>query len=152
MRLDELPGQLEAFLDRARGILSAEIAAAKDRVTAANAEKTAAANALTELQAQLKSTQDQLTAAVKDLQRASTRVGLDREIVAARKQLDALKAETAEVTTALEALKKQRVDGERRLVELGNEANRMIAIRVEGETVMADLRAKIQSVQIGQRP
>jgi chromosome segregation ATPase len=149
---DALADELEGFFDRVRAALDWEITAAKSLVTAAHAEKTAAANALTELQAQLKSTQSQLDAAMKDLQRASTRVGLDREIAAARKTLDALKAETVEATKALEALNKQRVDAERQLVALGNEAQRMIAIRTEGEAVMAAIKTKLLQVQLGNRP
>ena len=61
-------------------------------------------------------------------------------------------AETAEAETALAALQKQRAEADVRLVALGLEANRMIAIRTEGEAVMAHLRAQLQQVSIGQRP
>jgi len=43
-------------------------------------------------------------------------------------------------------------DGERRLVALGNEAQRMIAIRTEGEAAMADIKARLAQVQLGQQP
>jgi chromosome segregation ATPase len=77
---------------------------------------------------------------------------ITREITAASKKLKALQAETAEATKALEALKKQRTEAEAKLVALGNEAQRMIAIRTEGEAVMAHLRAQLQQVSLGQRP
>ena len=75
--------------------------------------------------------------------------GLNREIVAASKKLKALQAETAEAETALAALNKQRAEADTRLAALGLEANRMIAIRTEGEAVMAHLRAQLQQVSIG---
>jgi len=49
-------------------------------------------------------------------------------------------------------LNKQRAEADTRLVALGLEANRMIAIRTEGEAVMAHLRAQLQQVSLGQRP
>jgi chromosome segregation ATPase len=152
MSLDGLPGQFEEFVERARAALSREITAAKNIAAAATAEKNSAQAALADLQSQTKSTQGQLDALTDDLQRRTTLAGLNREIAAARKNLKALEAETAEAEKALAALQKQRADGERRLVALGNEAQRMIAIRTEGEAVMANLRAQLQQVQIGQRP
>jgi chromosome segregation ATPase len=152
MTLDELSGQLEAFLERARTVLDLEIGQAKKIVAAANAEKGLAQAALSDLQSQTKSAQSQLDEINNELQRASTLAGITREIATARKTLKALEADTAQATTALEVLNKQRVDGERRLVALGNEANRMIAIRTEGEAVMANLRAQLQQVAIGQQP
>jgi hypothetical protein len=44
MSLDELPRQLEAFTDRAHGVLNAHIAEARNAVIAANNEKTSALN------------------------------------------------------------------------------------------------------------
>jgi hypothetical protein len=76
---------------------------------------------------------------------------LTREIAAARKTLKALQAETAEAETALAALNKQRAETDTRLVALNLEANRMIAIRTEGEVVMAKLRSQLDSVQIGRQ-
>ena len=75
-----------------------------------------------------------------------------REIAAANKKLKALQGETAETEKALAALNKQRAEADTRLVALNLEANRMIAIRTEGEVVMADLRARLQQVSLGQRP
>jgi len=151
MSLDGLSKQFEDFVGRARAALDREITAVKNAASAANAEKSSAQAALAELQGQLKQAQSQLDAVMKDLQRGSTLAGINREITGARKQLEALQVETAETEKALAALQKQRADGERQLVALGNEAQRMIAIRTEGEAVMADIRAKLAQVQIGQR-
>ena len=96
--------------------------------------------------------QDQLDALNDELAQRTTLAGLNRGIAAASKKLKALQAETAEAETALAALNKQRVEADSRLVALNLEANRMIAIRTEGEVVMAHLRAQLQQVSLGQRP
>jgi len=124
----------------------------KNIIAAANAEKSAAQNALSSLQAQCKSAQSQLDEINNELARASTLAGITREIAAAGKKLKALQVETAEAETALAALNKQRAEADSRLVALNLEANRMIAIRTEGEAVMAHLRAQLAQVSLGQRP
>ena len=57
MSIDELPAQFDVFLERARAVLEREITAAKNIVAAANAEKSSAQNALSDLQGQLKQAQ-----------------------------------------------------------------------------------------------
>jgi chromosome segregation ATPase len=151
MSLDGLPGQFEQFVERARTALGREITAAKNAVTALNVEKTSVQNALTDLQNQHKSTQGQLQLMTNDLQRLSDLVGVGHDIEKARKELAALNVEKGKVTTALEKLAKEKTEREAQLVTLGNEANRMIAIRSEGEAVMADLRKRLGAVQMGQR-
>jgi chromosome segregation ATPase len=118
---------------------------------ALNAERGQAQTAIAELQEQHKQAKAQLDAVLSDLDRGSNLVGINSEIKKARKELEQLKAETAEATAALEALKKQRADASAKLAALNLEANRMIAIRTEGEAVMAGIRAKLAQVQIGQR-
>jgi chromosome segregation ATPase len=152
MSLDGLPQQFDAFVERARTALSQQITSAQKIVAAAKAETATAQTSLSELQDQHMKAKAQLDTVLKHLDRGSTLVGLNTEIKEARKALDAVKAETAEATTALEALKKQRADASAKLAALTLEANRMIAIRTEGEAVMAGLRAKLAQVQIGQRP
>jgi chromosome segregation ATPase len=152
MSLDGLPQQFEQFVDRARAALSGEITAAKSVVAAANAEKSAAQNALSNLEARCKSTQDQLDALNDELAQRTTLAGLNRAIAAASKKLKALQAETTEAEAALAALNKQRAEADTKLVALNLEANRMIAIRTEGEAVMAHLRAQLAQVSLGQRP
>jgi hypothetical protein len=88
---------------------------------------------------------------MKDLDRGSILAGINREITTARKTLEKLKVETTEAETALAALNKQRAEADTRLVALNLEANRMIAIRTEGEAVMAGLRAQLAQVQLGQQ-
>jgi|SRR6516162_3154125 len=149
MSLNGLSGQLEEFLDRARAALSEEVTGAHKIVAALNAEKAAAQATLAELQDQRTQAQKQLDAVLSDLGRASGLVGLNSEIKKARATLEGLKGETAEATKALEKLAKERNESEAKLVALGSEAQRMIAIRVEGEAVMANLRAQLQRVQIG---
>ena len=151
MSFHGLPAEFEQFVERARAALDREITTAKNIVAAAVAEKSSAQNALVELQGQLKQVQGQLDALNDELQRRTTLAGINREIAAAGKKLKALQAETAEAETALAALNKQRAEADTRLVALNLEANRMIAIRTEGEAVMAHLRAQLQQVSIGQR-
>jgi chromosome segregation ATPase len=152
MTLDELPNQFDAFVERASAALSREITAAKNVVAAANAEKSAAQNALSNLQAQIKSAQDQLAAVTNDLQRLSDLVGVGHDIEKARKELARVKAENAKAAKVLGARAKQITEADAKLVTLGNEAQRQLAIRTEGEAVMANLRAQLQQVQVGQRP
>jgi chromosome segregation ATPase len=152
MSLAGLVEQFDELVGRARAALSQEITTAKNVVAAANAEKSAAQNTLATLQAQTKSAQDQLAALNDELQRRTTLAGINREIAAASKKLKALQVETAEVENALAALNKQRAEADSRLVALGLEANRMIAIRTEGEAVMSKLRSQLAQAQIGQRP
>src|SRR6516165_8540190 len=108
MTLDGLTQQFEAFVERARVALSQEITAAKKFVAAANAERGQAQVALSDLEARCKLAQSQLDEINNELGKASTLAGLAREITAAGKKLKALQAETAEATTALEKLAKQR--------------------------------------------
>jgi len=152
MSLDELPGQFEAFVERARAALSQEITTAKNIIAAANAEKSAAQNAGSNLEARCKSTQDQLDALNDELAQRTTLAGLNRGIAAASKKLKALQAETAEAEKALEALNKQRADGEAKLVALGNEMSRLRGERSEATTEISNIKALLQQVQIGQRP
>jgi predicted nucleic acid-binding Zn-ribbon protein len=152
MTREELPNQLETVLERARVVLHQEIENARAAVKALNAEKATAQATIAELQDRRASAQKQLDAVMKDLHRASTLAGINREITEARKTLEALKVETAEATTALEKLVKEQKEREARINALGLEANRLIAIRTEGEAAMADIRAKLAQVQLGARP
>src|SRR5262249_42468740 len=96
--------------------------------------------------------QGQLDLVRADLASASDLVGVSHDIAKARAELKQLKGETAKEAKALEALVKQRTEAETQLVALRNDAQRLIAIRSEGEAVMANLRRQLQSVQIGIRP
>jgi len=152
MSLAGLVEQFDELVGRARAALSQEITTAKNVVAAANAEKSAAQATFADLQNQHKQAKSQLDAVNNELGRALTLAGLNREIAAASKKLKALQVETAEVENALTALNKQRAEADSRLVALGLEANRMIAIRTEGEAVMSKLRSQLAQAQIGQRP
>jgi chromosome segregation ATPase len=149
MSIDELPDQFEAFLERARVVLHREIEEARAAVKVLNAEKATTQATIAELRDQHKQAQSQLDAVMKDLHRGSTLVGISREITEARKRLEALKVEMAEAEKALAARLKQCAEADARLVALGLEAQRMIAIRTEGEAVMANIRAQLQQVRIG---
>jgi chromosome segregation ATPase len=149
MGLDGLSEQFVEFVGRARAVLSQEITAAKNIAGAAKAETATAQATLADLQNQHKQAKSQLDVVNNELQRRTTLAGINREITAARKQLEVLKVETAETEKALAALHKQRTEGEAKLVALNNEAQRMIGIRTEGEAVMAKLRSQVAQVQWG---
>jgi len=131
--------------------LALQITAAKNIMAAASAEKSAAQNALSDLRDQHKQAQSQLDAVMKDLQRLSDLVGVGHDIKKARAELKRVQSETERANQALEKLAKEQTEREAKLVALGLEANRMIAIRTEGEAVMAHLRAQLQQVQIGRQ-
>jgi chromosome segregation ATPase len=152
MTLDGLPQQFAEFVERASAALSREVTAAKNIAAAAKDETATAQAALAGLETQCKSVQSQLDALNDELQRRTTLAGLNREIATARKALAMLQADTAEATKALDKLAKERTAREAQLVALGNEANRMLGIRAEAEAVYADIKARVYSVQLGQRP
>ena len=139
--LDELPEQCDAFVERVRAVFHQEIGKARATVKALNAEKAAAQTAIAELRDQHTQAQSQLDAVMKDLGRGTTRVGLDREIAAARKTLEALKAEIEEATTALEALNKQRSGAERQVVAAQNDMQSLRAERAEATAEIARITA-----------
>jgi len=151
MSFHGLPAEFEQFVERARAALDGEITAAKNIMAAASAEKSAAQNALSDLRDQHKQAQSQLDAVMKDLQRLSDLVGVGHDIKKARAELKRVQSETERANQALEKLAKEQTEREAKLVALGLEANRMIAIRTEGEAVMAHLRAQLQQVQIGRQ-
>jgi seryl-tRNA synthetase len=152
MGLDDLPHQFAAFVNSARTIFDREIEKSKKVVAALSAEKASAQSALAELQAQRKSAEKQLNAVHADLARSSELAGVGHDMEKARTELEKVKAETAKADKTLEARLKQITEADARLVVLGNEAQRLVAIRVEGEAVMANLRMKLQQVQIGVQP
>jgi chromosome segregation ATPase len=152
MSLDGLPQELSAFIERACAVLAREITAAKNIAAAANAEKSAAQAAVAKLQGQLKQAQSQLDAVTKDLQRLSDLVGVGHDIKKGRAELKRVQSETERANQALEARLKQCTEADSRLVALNLEANRMLGIRAEAEAVYADIRAKVNSVQLGARP
>jgi len=149
---DGLPGEFEQFVDRARAALSQEITAAKKLAAAARAETATAQATLSNLQAQTKSTQDQSAAVTNELQRLSDLAGIGHSIVKARAELKRVQSETEQATKALAALHKQRTEAEAKLVTLNNEAQRQLGIRREAEAAYADIKARVYSVQLGQRP
>jgi len=144
---DGLPQQFEAFVERARAALDEQIISAKKIAAAATAERGQAQAALAEFEAKIKSARDQLDEIYNELGKASTLAGITREIAAARKTLEKLKAETTAAEEALAALSTQRTEAETKLVGLNNEAQRMLGIRAEAETMMSKIRSQLGLVQ-----
>jgi chromosome segregation ATPase len=150
MTLDGLPQQLEEFLDRARAALGQEITAAKHAVTAANAEKTSAQNALANLRTECTVAQDQLATVTADLKRLSDLVGAHHEIATAKKAVQKLATEKSALEASIAALSKEQTQRQAKVNALGDEVRRLLAIQSESESVVADLRMRLRSVQIGQ--
>jgi chromosome segregation ATPase len=141
MTFDELPERFDAFVERVRVVVHQEIGRARATVKALNAEKAAAQTAIAELRDQHKQAQSQLDAVMKDLDRGTTRVGLERENAAARKALEALKVEMAEAEKALEALNKQRSGAERQVVAAQNDMQSLRAERAEATAEVARVKS-----------
>jgi chromosome segregation ATPase len=152
VNIDQLPQQLEAFLENARAALDQQIGAAKHAVTALNAERTSTQNALADLQAQCKSAQAQLEFTTSEFHKIAAVVGVGHDLKKARAELERVRNETAEATKALEKLAKEIAARQAQIVALGNEVQRLVQVRTESEAVMANLRNQLRSVQIGQRP
>jgi chromosome segregation ATPase len=143
MQLDELPDQFEAFVECARTTLDQEITRSRATLERANAEKTAAANALADLQSQCREAQSQLTAVTKELQRSTALHGVGYEIEKANAELARLKAETAKETKALEALSKERTECQAKVNALNSEVGPLVAQRAYSQEVMAKLKHQI---------
>jgi chromosome segregation ATPase len=151
MRIDDLPDQFEAFLDRARAVLSRENARAREAVKAANAETAKAKIELTQLQGQLAQAQSQLNTTLNDLRRAQGLAALDREIAEARKTNEGLKAKTKALELSNAAKGKQITEAEHRLTALQSEAQRCMAVRSETEAYVSNIKMQLNSVQIGRQ-
>jgi len=149
MNTERLTQEFEGVLDRARAAIDQEITRARKVIAAADAEKTSAQSTLADLQTQLALTKDQLKLTRSELQHSNGLAGVGHDIEKARSELQRLKAETEEVAKALEKATKELTAREAQVVALGNEAQRMIAIRVEGEAAMAEMRSKLAQVTLG---
>jgi predicted nucleic acid-binding Zn-ribbon protein len=143
MGLDELPQQFDALVEAARVALHGEVTSAKAVVARANAEKTAAANVLADLQAQIRATQNQLNAVLSNLHRAEGLVGINTEIAGVRKTLDALKIETEAKRKDLAGLVKQCTEREASVVALNNEVSQLGARRAHDQEIMAKIRSQL---------
>jgi chromosome segregation ATPase len=143
MNLDDAPSELEEFFDRVHVALDREITRAKEIVAAANAEKASAQSALADLQDQHKQAQTDLKSARAYLQRGSTLAGLDGEITAQRKTLDAGKLEKAELEKALAKVTKQLAERQAQVNALAGEVSQLSARRVHDQEVMAKIRHQL---------
>jgi chromosome segregation ATPase len=145
MTIDDLPDQLEAFLERARAVLNREIEKARKGVTALNGEKAKIKAELGQLGDQRKQAQTQLDAVLADLNRASGLVGLNHEIAEARKTLDALNAQKAEATKIIEGLAKERTQADHELTAMWSEIQ---ALRTERSATVAEI-SKVKALEAG---
>jgi hypothetical protein len=152
MRITDLPGQFEAFVDRARGVFGQEIAGARKVIDGLNSEKLsvgagkrAAEAALAEAQAQHKQAQANLNVVLANLHRGSTLIDLDTEIAAAKKTLEGLKADIARETTAARVAAKQRADAERLRDAEMSELTQVRAERADAEGSIAHIRTLLNS-------
>src|SRR5262249_54206972 len=143
--------QFEEFVERTRAALSREITAAKNIVAAANAEKSSAQNAFSDLQAQCKAAQERLELTTSEFDKVAALVGVGHDIKKDRAELARVKRETEQATKALEKAAKELTEREAQVNALRNEAQRLIAIRTEGEAVMNKIMMQLNSIQIGQR-
>jgi predicted nucleic acid-binding Zn-ribbon protein len=152
MSIDELPDQLEAFLERARAVLNREIEKARAAVNALKSEEGTTRATIVELGDQRERGQKQLNTVLSNLHRGSTLVGLNHEIAEAHKTLAALKVETTEAGKAVEVLNKQRSDAKHQLevtkTELQAAMTELQSVRAErGEavTTIGQIKALLNS-------
>jgi chromosome segregation ATPase len=145
MRLDDLPDQFQAFIERAEAVLQMEVAKAKKTVAALTTEKAAVEKGLAELQDQQASTKKQLDATLANLDRATTLAKLDHEITEGRKTLDKLKVDTAKATTALEAVEKQRKEAEQQLSEANDALRGLRQERTDATAEIDKVRKLVKS-------
>jgi hypothetical protein len=68
---------------------------------------------------------------------------IDAEISKAQKDVAALNIEKGKATAAVAALAKEQTARQAQLVALGDEAQRLIAIRSEGERAVADIKMRL---------
>jgi chromosome segregation ATPase len=148
MSVDDIPDQLQELFDRARAGLDAQERKSRKAVDSLNVEKTGAAKALAELQAQCKEVKADLDRSREYLHRASTLAALDREIAKARTELEQLKAETEKEAKALETLVTQRTEAEAQVVALENSAREATAERCRAQEMMEQLKAKVRSITL----
>jgi chromosome segregation ATPase len=144
-RIDDLPDEFEAFLDRARTVFGREMEKARKSLAVLNAQAATAQTTLSDLQARRNSAQKQLDSLNAYLDRASTLAGLDQEIAGERKTLDALKAEIEKASAARATAEKQRTEAEAQLSALVTEARSYRAERADAEATMGNIRALVKS-------
>jgi chromosome segregation ATPase len=148
MRIDDLPEQLQAFADQARGVLDWEIRRASKAAEALNADRAAAEAALTGLKDQRATAQKQLDDTLANLNRGTTLAGLTAEISEARKTLKGLEADKAKAETSLEATQKKLKDTERELNEADGAMQRLRMERSEAVVAVDNIKALLKGVDL----
>jgi chromosome segregation ATPase len=152
MNVEQLTGEFESTLERARDALTQEISTARATLQKLQRETADASKALGDIHNEHKQAKAELDATLKHLGRASSLVGLDHEIKEARKTLEGLKAEIAKAETAVAATMKQQAEAEAKRVEAWNGVRALREERSGHEARIADLRMKLAQVQLGNQP
>ena len=147
MDIEELTEQLKHIFERVRAGLNQEVEQARKAVKVADNDKTAAQNAFSQLKDQHAEVQKNLDATLKHLGKASSLAALDSEIKNARKELDTLKVEITQATTAVAALKLQQTEAEAKRVATWNEVSNLRTEHREHSDAIAHIRTLFKQAE-----
>ena len=140
MDINRMTNDLEAVLERARAGLHEGIAAAQKAVKAADNDKAAAQNALTNLKDQHAEAQSQLDAVMKHLGKASNFAAIDAQTKTAQKELQGLQAEISQATTAIAKLTPQKTECEKQIAAMRLEVQALAEARTQISAEIARLK------------
>jgi chromosome segregation ATPase len=143
MRIDDLPDQFEAFLDRVRTVFGREMEKARKSLSALKADEATTRTTLSTAQTQLKQAQANLKATLAHQGKASDLVSLRYETAAERKTLEGLKADIARDRAAAAAAAKQRADEESKLTAVMTQLQDARADLAVHDTEINAVRAKL---------
>jgi chromosome segregation ATPase len=141
MRIDDLPTEFEAFLDRARTIVGREIDKARKALAVLKADEATTRTTLTTAQTQLKQAQADLNATLGHQAKASELVALSSKAAALRQDVEKLNAEKAALETSVADLATQRGKLETEVSGLSDDARMYRAERADAEGAIDRARA-----------
>jgi chromosome segregation ATPase len=141
MRIDDLPTEFEAFLERARTIFGREIDKARKALAVLKADEATTQRALTTAQAQLNQARADLTATNADLGKASDLVSLRYETAELRREVEKLTAEKSALTAEVADLAKKKGALEAEVAGLADDARMYRAEKADTEAYFDRARA-----------
>jgi chromosome segregation ATPase len=147
-RLDDFPDELQDFFDRAQVELRHEVDKATKSVASLKAEKATLQTEVADLRDQCKRAKGELTGVLADLKRASGLVGLDQEIVGARKTLDALRSEIAQAEARVAKLAMECGEAEQQRDAVRSETDGLVQTAAAHRAEIAKIKALAKSFEL----
>jgi chromosome segregation ATPase len=148
MNAERLIDELDGVLKHIQAEVHSDLTGTRKATEELRVERAAQATALAQIEDQHKHAAANLSMVMADVERLSVHVGVGSNIAKAKAELEKLRAEVEKADLRLAGLLKQQTEEETKLVALRNETQRLIAVRTEGEAVMANLRAQVRSLPI----